>query len=107
VSGQNEIFGVGAEQAQMIVGGAVGAGLRIYLRPARKVFRNAMTALICVAAAGVFGPSAQPWLNLNAQGVGGVVALVCLGVAEGILRAVEKIDFGVFFSQKGKDNEPN
>lgn len=93
MSGQNEIFGVGTENAQLILGGAVGAGLRIYLRPAGRLVRNVATGVLCIGAASVFGHDVQAWLPLNMAAAGGVVALGCLGVAEGILRAVERVDF--------------
>jgi hypothetical protein len=100
MAGQNEIIGIGAEHAQMIAGGAVGAGLRLYLRPAGKLLRNVFTVGICIASAAVFGPAIRPWFDINAEAVGGIVALVSLGVAEGILSAIEKFDFAGLLKRK-------
>lgn len=100
MSGHQEIIGIGAEHAQVIAGGAVGAGLRLYLRPAGSIARSVVTFALCVGSASAFGQNVQSLTGLNAGGAGGVVALVSLGVAEGILRAVERFDFAGLLKRK-------
>lgn len=100
MAGQNEIAGFAAEQAQVIVGGAVGAGLRLYLRPAGSIMRAVITGVLCIASASVFGPTAQAWLPLNQAGCGAAVAFVTLTVAEGVLKAIERFDFGALLKRK-------
>ena len=104
MAGQNEIVAIGLDQAQVMVGGAVGAGLRLYLRPAGSLLRACFTGALCIGSASVFGPTAAKWLawaSINQAGSGAVVALVTLTVAEGVLRAVEKFDFMAFFRRGG------
>lgn len=103
MAGQNEIIGFGAEQAQVIVGGAVGAGLRLYLRPAGSMLRSVMTGGLSIGSAIVFGPTAALWLkwtSINQTGSGAVVALVTLTVAEGVLKSAERFDFGGMLKRK-------
>jgi hypothetical protein len=54
VAGQNEILGLGTEQAHVIAGGVVGAGLHLYLRPVGSWMRFIITFALSLAAANVF-----------------------------------------------------
>jgi hypothetical protein len=105
MAGQNEIIGFGAEQAQVMAGGAVGAALRLYLRPAGSWLRSIVTATLCVGAARVFAPDLRITTGhigflLSAETCGALVALGCFGVAEGLLKAIERFDFAAVLKRK-------
>ena len=93
-----------AQQAQMIAGGAAGAGVRVYLLNPGSLPKMASMGAASLALAWAFGESAYPYLALfgmNAPASGAFVALVGLGIAEGAIKAAARLDLMAFF-QRGK-----
>jgi len=100
MAGQNEIIGIGVDQAQALMGASVGAGLRLYLRPAGKVITNAAAVCLSIAAGGIFWREVQSLIGVNAGAAGAIAALLALAVSGGVLRAVERFDFASLLKRK-------
>ena len=92
-------FSLGSETAQALSGGAFAAGAREYLRPAIGWQKRCLSACLCVGAAVMFGDDLASWLGLSMQPASALAGLVCLGVAEGVLKAADKFDVGGFFKR--------
>ncbi len=94
-----------AQHAQLAVGAASGAAVRVYLlKPAGWLQMLAM-GLASFALAATFGETAYAHLKgygLNLPATGALVALVGLGIAEGAVKAAAKFDLGALFKRGGK-----
>lgn len=77
---------------------SAGAGglVRMFLRPARSLAQTAMLLVSCVTC-GFFGTDPLvDWLHLPsnyAGAVGALLGFIGLSIAEGVLRAVDALDF--------------
>lgn len=95
-------LGGAAEQAQIIAGGAAGAAARVYLRNPGTIVKAATMAVVCVALAAAFGTSAHHHLaafGFNLPASGASVGLGGLTIVEGVIKGLEKIDFGGIFKR--------
>lgn len=94
-----------AQHAQLIAGGAAGAGVRVYLLKPSGWLQMLMMGLASFALAATFGETAYAYLKgygFNLPATGAVVALVGLGIAEGAVKAAAKFDLGALFKRGGK-----
>lgn len=94
---------IGAEQAQLVAGGALGAFARLYLRHPGNVIKAIGLVVISTASASAFGADAMKYSPVGLAGTGFIVGLLTLSVASGILLAVDRLDFGAFLPGKKKD----
>lgn len=94
---------IGAEQAQLVAGGALGAFARLYLRHPGNVIKAIGLVVISTASASAFGADAVKYSPFDLAGTGFLVGLLSLSVASGVLVAVERLDFGAFVPGKKKD----
>lgn len=85
-------FGLGTETAQALSGGAFAAGAREYLRPAVGWQKRILASGLCLGAALMFGDDLAAWLGMGLQPASALAGLVCLGVAEGVIKAADRID---------------
>lgn len=93
-----------AQHAQLIAGGAAGAGVRVYLLKPSGWLQMLLMGMASFALAATFGETAYAHLKgfgLNLPATGALVALVGLGIAEGAVKAAAKFDAGALF-KRGK-----
>jgi hypothetical protein len=94
-----ENFGLGSETTQAISGGVFAAGAREYLRPAVGWQKRILAALLCLSGAIMFGDDVAGWLGLQLQVAAAVAGIGCIGIAEGLLKAVERLDVAALFKR--------
>lgn len=87
------LTGQAAETAKTIGGAGVGAAALIYLQHPGTLIRAVLLYLISVGLSVVFTPLAVGWTGFGQVEVSASVALMGMGIARGILRAVDRIDF--------------
>ncbi len=97
-----EQFGLTSETTQALSGSIFAAGLREYLRPAKSITKRVCGAALCIGGGWLFGdevsanfPVIHPGLQVSAC----VAGVLCIGVAEGLLKAVERFDLLAFFKK--------
>jgi len=95
-----ENYGMGTDAAQMISGGVFAAGAREYLRPASGWQKRVLAAGLCLGGSLMFGDDVAAWLSLSLQVASALAGLVCIGLAEGVLKAADKVDVASMW--KGK-----
>ena len=94
-----------AQHAQLIAGGAAGAGVRVYLLKPSGWLQMLMMGLASFALAATFGETAYAYLKgygMNLPATGALVALVGLGLAEGAVKAAARFEIGALFKRGGK-----
>jgi len=99
------LTGEAAKTAQVMAGGSAGATLLIYLRHPGTILRALFLFAISMILAELFGQYLAETefardLGLNIVKCAALVALMGKAVANGLLRAVEKFDFGVFWREE-------
>lgn len=97
-----EQYGLSGETAEALSGGVFAAAAREYLRPAVGWQKRVMAALLCLCGAFMFGDeikAALPALKLTLQFASAIAGVICIGVAEGLLKAVERFDLLAFFKK--------
>ena len=96
---------VAPEQAQAVkvaVSGGFGAGVAVFLRHPGSFLRGAGMLAIGVGAAAIFAEDAAALIGMGKIQAGALVGLLGKGVAEGLLRAVERLDFGAWLPGRAK-----
>lgn len=95
-------YGLGGETAEALSGGVFAAAAREYLRPAVGWQKRVMAALLCLCGAFMFGDelkAALPDLHFSLQFASAIAGVICIGVAEGLLKAVDRLDLTAFFKR--------
>lgn len=91
-----ETVGVSADTAQLLSGGAFAAASREYLRPATIWKQRLLAASLCLGGSYLFGPFVAKLMHAIADipptVSGSIAGLACIGVAEGILTAADRLD---------------
>jgi hypothetical protein len=90
------------ETAETIAGGALGVALLIFVRHPGSLVKVAVMVPLGIGAGVVFGPIIADLVNLKLTAASSLAALTSVPVANGIVRAVERIDFGAWLPGKGK-----
>lgn len=91
-----------SEGVQVIVAGAGGAATQAYLRHPGSLVRLAVLVAIGALTAWLFAAWVGRFLSVELAPAGYLVGLFGKVAAEGLLRAVEKVDFTVVLPGKGK-----
>ncbi len=97
-----ESVGIGADTAQMLGGGVFGAAAREYLRPATLWKQRLLATGLCIGGSYLFGPFVQKLVHgvtsaeIPSTVAGAVAGLACIGVAEGILTAADRLDLSLW-----------
>ena len=92
-------FGLSGETTQALSGGVFAAGAREYLRPAKGWPKRVLAALLCITGAVLFGAEVSAWLGLSLRFGSAVAGVACIGVSEGLLKAVDRIEIAAFFKK--------
>lgn len=94
-----EQFGLSGETTSAISGGVFAAGVREYLRPAVGWQKRILAALLCLSGAIMFGDDVAGWFGVPLQVASAAAGIGCIGIAEGLLKAVERFDVAAFFKR--------
>jgi len=94
-----EQYGLGSETAASLSGGVFAAGAREYLRPAVGWQKRVLATALCISGGFLFGDDVAAWLHLQMQVASAIAGIGCIGIAEGLLKAVERIDIAAFFKK--------
>jgi hypothetical protein len=90
------------EQAKIAAAPLCGGMIRLFLRPAETIPRG-IFMLACCWTCGFFGtPPVMHWLELDpvyAGGMGAMLGLVGLSLAEGLLKAVDGVDLKAWIAR--------
>ena len=87
----------GAEQARVMANGGFGSLFAVYLRRPKTVLLGSAKFLLGVGSAVVFTPEVAPALGWHTPATAALIGLTASAIAQGILLAVEKFDFAVFW----------
>jgi len=79
---------------QAISGGMFAAGAREHIRPAVGWQKRILASGLCIGGAVLFGDDVAGWLGLSLQLSAAIAGLACIGIAEGVLKAADKLDVG-------------
>lgn len=93
------IFSLGPEAAQaakVATAGGFGAAVLVYLRHPGTLIRAALVIAIGVGTASIFAASLSGYFGMGEVQVAALLGLVGKGIAEGLLRLVDNLDFGKF-----------
>jgi hypothetical protein len=96
-----EHFGLGSETAASLSGGVFAAGAREYLRPAVGWQKRILATGLSLGGAYLFGDEVAAWAGLTLQVAAAAAGLACIGIAEGLLKAVERLDLAALFKRGG------
>jgi hypothetical protein len=103
VADDSQIFGVSQEVAQVAkvaAAGGFGAVVYAYLRHPGSMLRATVLISIGVGIATIF---AEPFANMSGLSdvqSGAILGLVGKGIADGVLRSIEKADFSHWLPEK-------
>ena len=84
----------GSQQAQLAVGGGLGSALRVYIKHPGTLVKSAAMLVLGIGSASIFGTTVQPLIGWNLPATGALIGLLGVGVAEGVVRAVDAFDYG-------------
>lgn len=87
----------GAEQAKVMANGGLGSLFAVYLRRPKTVLLGGFKFFLGVASAVTFTPDITAALGLREPAAAAIIGLTASAIAQGILLAIEKFDFGVFW----------
>jgi hypothetical protein len=96
VADESQVFGIGAEAAQVAkvaAAGGFGAWVLVYLRHPGSLLRAVFLVSIGVGIASIFADPLSDWIGLKEVQAAALLGLVGKGIAEGVLKAIEKVDF--------------
>lgn len=96
---ESQVFGITAEAAgaaKVAAAGGFGASILIYLRHPGTLLRAAMLIAIGVGLALIFATPLAKWTGLSENPAAALLGLLGKGIAEGLLRWVDNLDFGKF-----------
>lgn len=94
-----EHFGLTSETTQVLSGGVFGAAAREYLRPAVSLSRRIFGVALCLGGAWLFGDDVHAFTALPLQVASAGAGLACIGVANSLLKAVERFDLTPFLKK--------
>lgn len=94
-----EQFGLTSETTQAISGGIFAAGAREYLRPARSLTKRILGAALCIGGGWMFGDDLHAYLGIGLQVASATAGVICIGAAEGLLKAIERADVLAFLKK--------
>jgi hypothetical protein len=92
------------ETAQTVTGGALGVALLIFVRHPGSIVKVIVMVPLGIGAGVVFGPIIAEMISLKLTAASALAALTSVPVANGIVRAVERIDFAAWFP--GRKEKP-
>lgn len=92
-------IGLSSETTQALSGGMFAAGAREYLRPAVGWRKRVLAACLTLGGALMFGGEVSVLLGLTISGGAAVAGLGCIGVAEALLKAVDRLDLAAFLKK--------
>ena len=90
------------EEAQLIAAGGLGGLSRIYIRRPKTVIEAGVALVISMAGPVFIAPGLAPYSPFPPALNGYLIGLLLLGVAAGLIRAVERFDFSSIIG-KGKE----
>jgi hypothetical protein len=95
-------IGLSSEATQTLSAGVFAAGAREYLRPAVGWRRRVLSSSLTLSGTFLFGPEVMIWLPWLGQMPAKVLAgIACIGVAEALLKAVDRLDLAAFLKKGG------
>lgn len=94
-----EQFGLTTETTQALSGGIFGAAAREYLRPAVSLSRRVFGVLLCLGGAWIFGDDVARYTGIALQVSSAAAGLACIGVANSVLKAVDRVDLTAFLKK--------
>ena len=92
-------IGLSSETTQALSGGVFAAGAREYLRPAVGWRKRVLAAALSVGGALLFGGEVAAFLGFTISAGSAVAGVACIGVAEALLKAVERLDLAAFLKK--------
>jgi hypothetical protein len=87
----------GAEQAKVIANGGFGSLFALYLRRPKTILLSGAKFALGIASAVVFTPDAVTMFGLREPAAAALIGLTSSAIAQGVLLAIEKFDFAVFW----------
>ncbi len=94
-----EQFGLTGETTQALSGGIFAAAAREYLRPALGLSRRIFGVALCLGGAWLFGDDVAHYSGINLQIASAAAGLACIGVANSLLKAVDRLDLTAIFKR--------
>lgn len=89
-----------SETTQALSGGVFAAGAREYLRPTVGWRKRVLAACLSLGGAAMFGDEVAAATGFSLQIAAAVAGLACIGVAEGLLKAVDRLDLAALFKYR-------
>lgn len=100
---EGQFLGLSADAAQaakVAAAGGFGSGVLVYLRHPGTIVRAGLLVAIGVGIASIFAEPFSSLTGLSVVQAGALLGLVGKGIAEGFLRAIEKMDFSAWLPGK-------